>query len=420
MLSRKIQINMIRANKEHHYSEMKTLKQFGFFKFIDQLRRLWQSSTKQLSMVFFVGRGRAHTFRIPLVLVYSLLAVVGVSTVWSVVSTGLLLFFFNQNNWLESQLNMTRGIVLKYQAQYEKVFERSYPQMAQNPAANAMENAELDLERLAEEQKAAAKAQDAAKSERKEIAALAADEAPEWTSGDGDDFATDPLAEKAVLSAASSTNSPVPVPSANTLEKLPSVTEQSVTAVPPVAEIKAIPTVVANEGVQKAEVAAVPPASEANVQPSSQDSADNRGSKSDLLRPEDLSVRDLRIAPTDRGIDVNFNLQNSGRLPKAQGYLVTIGEFTTSNGQKIYKIAPEMPGFDAATGKVTDYKRGESFAAARFRSSRMTLSKPDGTEGRFTSVRIVLTDREGKIADETTKEVKNSDVAVTSPAAEGG
>ncbi len=409
---------MIRAKKEHKSTEVKTLKQFGFFKFIEQLRRLWHSSTKQLSMVFFIGRGRAHTFRIPLVLVYSMLAVVGISTVWSVVSTGLLIFFFNQNNWLESQLNMTRGIVLKYQAQYEKVFERTYPQMANSPAANAMENAELDMERLAEEKLAASKAKEAAKEERKELASLAADDAPEWNSAAVDEFATDPSAEKLSESASVVATPPSSAPdSTAAVQTSPAL---QVPPVPAVAEIKAVPTIVAtqveNKPVTTIDQTVNAPENAANSAITSENQAD----KSSLLRPEDLSVRDLRIAATDRGIDVHFNLQNSGRLPKALGYLAVIGEFTAANGQKSYTISPEMPGFDAKTGKVADYKRGQSFAAARFRSSKMSLNRPEATDGRFTSVRIVLTDREGRIADETTKEVKNSDVAVSVPAAEGG
>ena len=162
------------------------------------------------------------------------------------------------------------------------------------------------------------------------------------------------------------------------------------------------------------------PVSEAKPEPKPDPLVENRNEKSDLLRPEDLSVRDLRIAPTDRGIDVHFNLQNSGRLAKAQGYLSVIGEMALDSGEKIYVVAPEMPGFDPKSGKIEDFKRGESFAAARFRSSRMSLARPAGTQGRFTSVRIVLTDREGRIADETTKEVKLSDVAARAPAADGG
>src|SRR5690606_32824525 len=98
-------------------------------------------------MVFFIGRGRAHTFRIPLVLVYGMLAVFAASTIWSVVSTGFLIFLSNQNNWLESQLNLNRGIVLKYQTQYERLFERSYPQMTQHTADAGLKTAEKAIDR---------------------------------------------------------------------------------------------------------------------------------------------------------------------------------------------------------------------------------------------------------------------------------
>jgi hypothetical protein len=391
----------------------KDLKNSAFTKFRAQLHAALTSSTRQLSMVFFIGRGRAHTYRVPLVFVYAF--VIGLSSVvvWGISSIGLVSYYSQQNQWLEQQLNLTRDIVFKYQTQYENIYERSYPNVSQQESDRALDAATAQIEgenRPKQEEIAAAK-----------VGTI--DSVPADAEGDEDSL---PTMDNRLIAEAEARAQAAEIAALDAQRK---AEEERVRKLAEDEKAKAAATAAATKAEEKASEAqsapvaaiektatATAPAQQVTpIQPPAPVQATAAAARSGQLGQRDVAVRNLKLIPNASGVDVNFSIQNSSNIPKAQGYMYVIGKFVTTTGRTQFVAAPAGIDVNINSGEARQATQGESFSVARGRPAKFSLTSPVGDVGRFVEVQIVLTDRDGKQADELRQSVKSSDIATKDP-----
>jgi len=378
------------------------LKNSAFTNLRAQLYSALTSSTRQLSMVFFVGRGRAHTYRVPLIVVYTFIIALSSVVVWGISSIGLVSYYSQQNQWLEQQLNLTRDIVFKYQTQYENIYERSYPNVSQQESDRALDVATAQIEG---ENKPKTDELTVNGGKPATIESVPAD----TMDAEADEDSLPSMDNRLIAEAEARAQ-------AAEIAALESQRKAEVERIRKIAEAEKIKAaaVAKEQEIAKAQAAAqieVATKTEKSNSPLTSETV----AKSGQLGQRDVAVRNLKLLASPSGLDVNFSIQNSSNIPKAQGYMYVVGKFVTTSGRTQYIAAPAGIDVNINSGEARQPTQGESFSVARGRPAKFSLASPVGDAGRFVEVQIVLTDRDGKLADELRQSVKSSDVATKDP-----